>query len=72
MVDLEGYVTIHNNRYSVAEALIGRRVEVRETKDRILIFDGIREHCVHRRREPNAGLRSTLPQTVPGMVKSSW
>jgi Mu transposase, C-terminal domain len=37
MVDVEGYVALHTNRYSVPIAWIGRRVEVRETKDKIEI-----------------------------------
>ena len=36
-MDIEGYVVLHTNRYSVPLAWIGRRVEVRETKDKIEI-----------------------------------
>ena len=35
LVDVEGYVSVNTNRYSAPVAWIGRRVEVRETKDRI-------------------------------------
>jgi hypothetical protein len=44
IVDIEGCVTVHTNRYSVPFALIGHRIEVRETKDRIDVYDGPR--CV--------------------------
>jgi hypothetical protein len=37
MVDVEGYVALHTNRYSVPVAWIGRAVEVRENKDQIEI-----------------------------------
>src|SRR4029079_13826314 len=37
LVDIEGYVVLHTNRYSVPLDWIGRRVEVRETKDKIEI-----------------------------------
>ena len=37
MVDVEGYVALHTNRYSVPLEWIGRRVEVRETQDKIEI-----------------------------------
>jgi hypothetical protein len=37
MVDVEGYVSVHTIRYSVPVSWIGRRVEVRETKDNIEI-----------------------------------
>ena len=37
LVDIEGYVALHTNRYSVPLDWIGRRVEVRETQDKIEI-----------------------------------
>jgi hypothetical protein len=37
IVDQESYVSLHCNRYSVPAAFIGRRVEVRETRDKIEI-----------------------------------
>jgi len=37
LVDIEGYVALNSNRYSVPVDWIGRRVEVRETKDKIEI-----------------------------------
>ena len=49
IVDADGYVTIQGNRYSVPYALIGRPVEVRETKDRILVTVGPREVAAHAR-----------------------
>jgi hypothetical protein len=49
LVDVEGYVRVHQNRYSAPWRLIGRRVEVRETKERIEIFDGPRLVASHAR-----------------------
>ena len=49
VVDTEGYVTVHRNRYSTPWRLIGRQVEVRETKERIEIFDGPRRIADHER-----------------------
>jgi hypothetical protein len=40
MVDVEGFVCLHHNRYEVAPEWIGRRVEVRESRDRVRIFHG--------------------------------
>ena len=37
LVDIEGYVALNSNRYSVPVDWIGRRVEVRETQDKIEI-----------------------------------
>jgi len=61
-VDVEGYVAVHRNRYSVDEEWIGRSVEVRESKDRIRVFAGHREVAVHERQEPRAAVRKTLPE----------
>ena len=49
IVDAEGYVNIRRNRYSVPYQLIGRHVEVRESKNRIDIFDGPRRIASHSR-----------------------
>lgn len=62
LVDLEGYVNVHTCRYSVPVDLIGRRLEVRETKDQIRIFDGHRLVCEHPRRPQGSWDRSTLPE----------
>ena len=47
IVDIEGYVTVHTNRYTVPYQLIGRRVEVRETAHRIDVYDGPRKVATH-------------------------
>ena len=49
LVDIEGYVALHTNRYSVPLGWIGRRVEVRETTDQIEIQLGARHLVRHRR-----------------------
>ena len=49
MVDVEGYVALHSNRYSVPVGWIGRRVEVRETKDKIEIQLDARNLVTHTR-----------------------
>jgi hypothetical protein len=49
IVDLEGYVSVHGCRYSAPYKLIGRRLEIRETKDRIDLYDGPRLVGSHRR-----------------------
>jgi len=59
-VDIEGYVTLHRNRYSVDTHLIGRQVEVRETIDRVRIFDGHQLAEEHDKAPFGAGARLTL------------
>jgi hypothetical protein len=49
LVDIEGYIALHTNRYSVPVDWIGRRVEVRETKDKIVIQLDARHVVSHRR-----------------------
>lgn len=61
-VDVEGYISLHRNRYSVATDLIGRMVQVRETRDTVQVFDGPRLSVVHPRQERGLGVRLTLPE----------
>ena len=49
MVDIEGYVALHTNRYSVPVDWIGRRVEVRETRDKIEMQLDARHLVTHAR-----------------------
>lgn len=50
IVDSEGFVCLHRNRYSVPWKLIGRPMEVRETKNRIVVYDGPRIVAAHPRQ----------------------
>ena len=61
IIDLEGYANVHGFRYSVPAKLIGRRVEVRETKSQLLIFDGPRLVATHTRRHDGTR-RVCLPE----------
>lgn len=65
IVDLEGYVSVHTNRYSVPARWIGKRVEVRETKDQIEIYDGPRRIAFHPRVIESLGQRVTLADHRP-------
>jgi transposase len=49
MVDVEGYVGVNSNRYSVPVEWIGRRVEVRETSSKIEIQLDARHLVTHQR-----------------------
>jgi len=65
IVDAEGYVSVRRNRYSVPYKLIGRQMEVRESKDRIDVFDGPRRIASHRRVVDPADVRVTEPKHRP-------
>jgi hypothetical protein len=62
IVDVEGYVTVARHRYSVPPELIGRGVEVRETRDRIEVFRGPRRVAEHARVVAAAPTRVLLPE----------
>jgi len=49
LVDVEGYVVLHSNRYSVPLEWMGRRVEVRESRDKVEIQLDARRLVTHRR-----------------------
>lgn len=66
IVDLEGYVHVDGHMYSVPYQLIGKAVEVRETKDQVRVFIGPREVAVHALRAATGGRqRTTLAQHRP-------
>lgn len=65
LVDIEGYVALHSNRYSVPVDWIGRRVEVRESKDKIEIQLDVRRLVTHRRIPEAEHQRVTLAEHRP-------
>src|SRR5437773_1573502 len=65
IVDVEGYVALHSSRYSVPVAWIGRRVEVRETKDKIEIQLDARHIVTHLRVPEGDYQRITLAEHRP-------
>ena len=65
IVDVEGYVNVHTNRYSAPWRLIGRRIEVRETKEHIELFDGPRLVASHTRASSWPSGRSSTYVTDP-------
>lgn len=68
VVDVEGLVTLHNNRYSVAPEWIGRGVEVRESMERVVICSGHALIAEHPRLEEKSGSQSVLPGHRPPRI----
>ncbi len=62
LVDMAGYVSLDNNRYSVPDQFLGLAVEVRETKDRLEIYRGPRLIASHRRVLEPTGRRYRSPE----------
>jgi hypothetical protein len=65
LVDIEGYVALHTNHYSVPLDWMGRRVEVRETQDKIEIQLDARRVVTHRRIAEPAYQRAMLAAHRP-------
>jgi hypothetical protein len=65
LVDVEGYVNVHGHRYSVPYLLIGRQLEVRETKDRLDVYHGPRLVASHGKVLRRAASRVTDPAHRP-------
>jgi len=61
-VDVEGYINLHTNRYSVPAPLIGRTIEIRESMQKVRLFDGHQLIVEHDRRQPGAHARVTRPE----------
>jgi transposase len=63
-VDVEGYVCVGQNRYSVPIP-VGRMVPIRETKERIIVYDGPRIVADHARIVGRKDQRVTDPAHRP-------
>jgi hypothetical protein len=64
-VDVEGYVSVNSIRYSVPVSWIGRRVEVRETRDKVEIELDARHLVTHVRAATPQSQRITLAEHRP-------
>lgn len=65
VVDVEGLVTLYNNRYSVPCEWVGKDVEVKETMERVVICSRHALLAEHPRLEEKAGEQSVLPAHRP-------
>jgi transposase len=65
IVDAEGYVNLNRVRYSAPYRLIGRALEVRETLERVVLYDGPRRVASHARVYGPLDTRVTDPAHRP-------
>ncbi|MGA2402039.1 MAG: hypothetical protein ABSG91_10060 [Syntrophobacteraceae bacterium] len=74
VVDISGYVSVETNRYSVPERLVGKKVEVHKSWDKIEVFFADRKVGDHRRLigksdarvlDPAAHQRKLPPRSGP-------
>ena len=71
MVSVDGYVRVHAQLYSAPYRLIGRRMEVRETKNKIEIYDGPRLVAEHTAVRDKLPVRVTDPSHRPARGERS-
>ena len=65
IVDAEGYVHVNRLRYSAPYTLIGRALEVRETLERVDLYEGPRRVASHARVHGPLDTRVTDPAHRP-------
>ena len=67
LVSMDGDIHLHTNRYSVPDQYLGRRVQVRETLDKVSIYDGHRLLAEHPRQPEGARAKIICKQhRTPG------
>jgi hypothetical protein len=71
IVDVEGFISVDSHRYSVPYTLIGRRLEVRETKNRLDVYQGPRLVASHQKAVSRTPMRIALPEHRPRRGESS-
>ena len=65
VVDVEGYIHLGGNKYSVPYELIGHQVEIRESLSQVRVCHGPREVATHARVQDKRGKRITDKQHRP-------
>ncbi len=65
IVDAEGYVHVNRVRYSAPYRLVGRALEVRETLERVVLYDGPRRVASHARVHGPLDTRVSDPAHLP-------
>ncbi len=65
VVDLEGYIHLDTNLYSAPWRLVGKALEVRETKEKVELYDGARRLAAHERVVEPLHKRVTLAEHRP-------
>lgn len=61
IVDMNGYVSVDTNRYSVPEPLVGKQVEVHKSWHRLAVFFGDKKVADHDRYIDRQDAKSRLP-----------
>ncbi len=65
VVDIQGYIQLDTNRYSVPHKLVGEKLEVQKHWDRVMIYDKQNKVAEHRRILDKRETRATRPGHHP-------
>ena len=65
VVDIQGYIQLETNRYSVPYKLVGEKLEVQKHWGEVLIYDKQKKVAGHKRIMDKKDSRSTLPNHHP-------
>lgn len=66
-VDIQGYVQLETNRYSVPHVLVGKKIEVQKHWDKVLVYDKQKLVAEHKRIIDKNETRATLPNHHPSL-----
>jgi len=65
VVDIQGYIQLETNRYSVPHTLVGEKLEVQKHWDKVLIYNRQKMVAEHKRILNRKGTKTTLPKHHP-------
>lgn len=71
VVDIQGYVQLETNRYSVPHKLLGAKLEVQKHWDRVLMYDKHNKVAEHKRIIDKKETRTTLPDHHPPLHRKT-
>lgn len=69
VVDIEGYIHLDTNRYSVPQKLVGETLEVQKHWDNVIIYDKQNKVTEHKRVLDQRDRRRTLPGHHPPLTR---
>ena len=71
VADIQGYVQLETNRYSVPHTLVGEQLEVQKHWDKVLIYDKHSKVAEHKRIVDKRDSRATLPGHHPPLYRET-
>ncbi len=72
VVDIQGYIQLETNRYSVPHKLVGTKLEVQKHWDKVLAYDKHKMVAEHKRIIDKKETRATLPNHHPPLNRTQY